>query len=101
MPIRVAIYCRVSTETEIQQHSLGVQKAYYENYIRAHENFVLAGMYIETASGVSIKKRKQFKTMMRACRKKKIGIRATCMLPSLQASHLRRDLQHLLFPLQV
>lgn len=26
-------------------------------------------------------------------RKKKIGIRATCVLPSLQASHLRRDLQ--------
>ena len=74
MPIRVAIYCRVSTETEIQQHSLGVQKAYYENYIRAHENFVLAGMYIETASGVSIKKRKQFKAMMRACRKKKIDL---------------------------
>lgn len=74
MPIRVAIYCRVSTETEIQQHSLGVQKAYYENYIRAHENFVLVGMYIETASGVSIKKRKQFKAMMRACKKKKIDL---------------------------
>lgn len=74
MPIRVAIYCRVSTETEIQQHSLGVQKAYHENYIRAHENFVLVGMYIETASGVSIKKRKQFKAMMRACKKKKIDL---------------------------
>lgn len=74
MPIRVAIYCRVSTETEIQQHSLGGQKAYYENYIRAHENFILVGMYIETVSGVSIKKRKQFKAMMRACRKKKIDL---------------------------
>ena len=55
MPIRVAIYCRVNTETEIQQHFLVVRKTYYENYIRAHENFVLVGMYIETASGVSIK----------------------------------------------
>lgn len=74
MPIRVAIYCRVSTKTEMQQHSLGIQKSYYEKLIKLSENYILVGMYIETASGVSKKNRKKFNAMMRACRKKKIDL---------------------------
>ncbi len=66
MSIRVAVYCRVSTETEMQQHSLGVQRAYYEDYVRANNNYELVGLYIETASGMNKKNRKQFNAMMRA-----------------------------------
>lgn len=34
--LRVAAYCRVSTETDAQLESLEAQKSYYESYIPAH-----------------------------------------------------------------
>ncbi len=32
-PLGVAVYCRISTVAEIQQHSLDSQKKYYKSYI--------------------------------------------------------------------
>ena len=36
--IRVAVYCRVSTESEEQLISLDAQKAHYEEYIKANDS---------------------------------------------------------------
>ena len=42
--LRVAAYCRVSTEEEEQQNSFEVQVAYYTDKITHHEGWQLAGI---------------------------------------------------------
>ena len=42
--IRVAAYCRVSTEQEEQENSFKNQVDYYTRYIAEHPEYELAGM---------------------------------------------------------
>ena len=73
--LRVAAYCRVSTEEEEQQNSFEVQVAYYTDKITHHEGWQLAGIFADDGiSGVSTKKRDQFNKMIELCRKKKIDL---------------------------
>ena len=73
--LRVAAYCRVSTEEEEQQSSFEIQVAYYTNLITNHEGWELAGIFAdEGISGVRTNKREQFKEMITLCRKKKIDL---------------------------
>ena len=39
--LRIAIYCRVSTDNENQSSSFALQKKYYEEYVAAHPNWSL------------------------------------------------------------
>lgn len=39
--LRVAAYCRVSTDMDAQLESLEAQKSYYENYIDSRADWVL------------------------------------------------------------
>ena len=51
--LRVAAYCRVSTEEEEQQSSFEIQVAYYTNLITNHEGWELTGIFAdEGISGV-------------------------------------------------
>ena len=71
--IRVAAYCRVSTDQEDQLHSFEAQVEYYTKYINEHENYEMAGIYAdEGISGTNTKKREQFKKMIADCEKGKI-----------------------------
>ena len=73
--LRVAAYCRVSTEEEEQQNSFEVQVAYYTDKITHHEGWQLAGIFADDGiSGVSTKNREQFNIMIELCRKKKIDL---------------------------
>ena len=73
--LRVAAYCRVSTEEEEQQNSFEVQVNYYTDKITRHEGWQLAGIFADDGiSGVSTKKRDQFNKMIELCRKKKIDL---------------------------
>ena len=64
--IRVAAYCRVSTDHEDQVNSLVSQKKFFEEYIRHHEDQMLFKIYAdEGVTGTSTKKRAQFNQMMR------------------------------------
>ncbi|SHH59569.1 recombinase family protein [Clostridium grantii] len=45
--IRVAAYCRVSTASDEQLISLDAQKAHYENYIKANDEWEYAGLYYD------------------------------------------------------
>lgn len=63
--LRVAAYCRVSTEDESQQTSYTTQKAFYTQMITGHPGWTLAGIYADEAiSGTSRAKRKDFNRMM-------------------------------------
>lgn len=65
--IKVASYCRVSTDKDDQVNSFETQKAYFREYIRQNPDWVLYEIYAdEGISGTSTKKRTQFNRMMNA-----------------------------------
>lgn len=73
--IRVAAYCRVSTDNEDQLHSFDAQVAYYTKYINEHQNYEMAGIYAdEGISGTNTKKREQFRKMIADCEAGKIDL---------------------------
>ena len=73
--IRVAAYCRVSTEQEEQQNSYQVQIQYYTELINKNTEWELAGIFAdEGISGTQTKKRTEFNRMIRLCKKRKIDL---------------------------
>lgn len=73
--LRVAAYCRVSTDQEDQLHSFDAQVDYYTKYIQNHEDYEMAGIYAdEGISGTNTKKREQFKRMVADCERGKIDM---------------------------
>lgn len=73
-PKNVAAYCRVSTNQEIQLHSLAVQRAYFEKLIKSHIGWNCAGIYADEASGRNNRKMQEFQHMMQDCRIGKIDL---------------------------
>lgn len=71
---RVAVYCRVSTHEELQQHSLKAQREYYEKLLALFPEHKLVGIYAETKSGLNKKKRNQFEKLIKDCRRKKVDV---------------------------
>ena len=71
--IRVAAYCRVSTDDKDQINSYNAQIAYYTDTIAKRPNSVFAGIYAdEGITGTSTKKRKDFLRLMNDCEKGKV-----------------------------
>lgn len=67
--LRVAAYCRVSTDQAEQQTSYEAQVTYYTNFITNHAEYELAGIFAdEGLSGTNTKKRDQFNKMIDACK---------------------------------
>ena len=63
--IRVAAYCRVSTDTEEQATSYQAQIAHYEEVIHRNPEWVFAGIYADDGiSATSTKHREQFHQMI-------------------------------------
>lgn len=63
--LRVAAYCRVSTDKEDQLHSLAAQRTYFTQYIQAQPGWVAAGIFAdEGLSGTSVSHRPQFHRML-------------------------------------
>lgn len=71
---RVAIYCRVSTQSEMQQHSLEAQIKYYSDFIRLIKEYELVGIYTDVGSGLNAKSRTEFNKMIWACKKGKVDL---------------------------
>ena len=73
--LRVAAYCRVSTEEEEQQGSFEIQKLYYTEKIESTPEWEVAGIYADDGiSGVHTKKRDGFNQMIQDCKKHKIDL---------------------------
>lgn len=63
--LRVAAYCRVSTDKDDQANSLDSQRKYFCEYINAHEDWILDNIYYdEGISGTQTKKRAGFNAMV-------------------------------------
>lgn len=73
--LRVAAYCRVSTNDEEQLTSYEAQKNYYTDKIMTNPQWTMAGIFAdEGITGTSAKKRPEFLKMIRQCRQKKIDL---------------------------
>ena len=66
--LRVAAYCRVSTDTEEQATSYEAQIAHYTEYIQKNPEWEFAGVYADDGiSGTNTKKRSEFNRMIEDC----------------------------------
>ena len=82
--LRVAAYCRVSTDDEEQLTSYEAQQNYYTDKIMTNREWTMAGIFAdEGITGTSARKRPEFLKMIRLCKQKKIEI----LLPTWIQSH--------------
>lgn len=73
--LRVAAYCRVSSDSTDQLHSYATQIRSYTDYIESHNNWELVDIYAdEGLTGTRMDKRDDFNRMMADCRKGKIDM---------------------------
>ena len=71
--LRVAAYCRVSTDSEDQINSFIAQMHYYYSFIQQAENMELVDVYAdEGITGTSVAKRDDFNRMIKDCKLGKI-----------------------------
>ena len=71
--LKVAAYCRVSTDHEEQESSYEAQCSHYEAYIKSNPEWTLAGIYAdEGLSGTGTAKRAEFNRMIADCMAGKI-----------------------------
>jgi site-specific DNA recombinase len=76
--LRVAAYCRVSTDSEEQLASLETQKSHYEAYIKANPEWVFAGIYYdEGITGTKKAKRAELQRLLSDCENRKIDFIVT------------------------
>ena len=63
--LRVAAYCRVSTDNEEQASSYEAQIQHYEEFIKTNPEWEFVGVYADKGiSATNTKKREQFNTMI-------------------------------------
>lgn len=73
--LRVAAYCRVSTDDEEQLTSYEAQKTYYTDKIMTNREWTMAGIFAdEGITGTSARKRPEFLRMIRQCKQQKIDV---------------------------
>lgn len=73
--LRVAAYCRVSTDQEEQESSYEAQISYYTEKIGKNNDWQMAGIFAdEGITGTQAKKRPEFLKMIRLCRQRKIDM---------------------------
>ena len=66
--LRVAAYCRVSTDSDAQLESLDAQRSHYSHYISKHPEWKLAGIYYdEGISGTKKEKRPELLRLLADC----------------------------------
>ena len=73
--LKVAAYCRVSTDDKEQKTSYEAQIQYYTNKINKNPDWQMAGIFADVGiTGIQAKKRPEFLKMIRLCRQRKIDI---------------------------
>lgn len=68
----VGVYCRVSTSSMPQLHSLAEQVSHYVQMLRANPPYKLYDIYIDVCSGAKSLERVQYQRMLQDCREGKI-----------------------------
>lgn len=72
--LRVAAYCRVSTDSPGQAGSLQMQKEHFEKIIKANPDWEFVRIYADIGSGLQTKKRSGYQAMLRDGRKHRFDL---------------------------
>ena len=101
--LRVAAYCRVSTDSDDQINSFTAQNSHYMEMITAHDRWELVDIYAdEGITGTSAKKRKDFQRLLPRIKKPNRGerpmyfVRNRQMLWSSDAIELNKEISDIL-----
>ena len=100
-PLRVAAYCRVSTDRDDQANSFESQQRYFREYIARRPDWELAGIFAdEGLSGTSTKKRLAFQRMIAGARAGLLDLIVTKEISrfarnTLDSIYYTRELKHL------
>ncbi len=71
--IRLAAYCRVSSNSEDQLHSYATQIRYYSNYTKQHTEYELVDIYAdEGLTGTELEKREDLSRLLKDCKNGKV-----------------------------
>lgn len=103
--LRVAAYCRVSTDNIAQLESLENQRQHYQEYIRRHPNWQLARIYYdEGLSGTKTQQRKALNELLADCNNHRIDLVITKSISRLSRNttdclQIVRQLQQLNIPI--
>ena len=103
--LRVAAYCRVSTDTAEQLESLENQREHYQKYISNQPNWQLAKIYYdEGISGTKLTKRDALKELLADCHNHRIDLVITKSISRLSRNttdclRIVRELQQLNIPI--
>ena len=80
--LRVAAYCRVSTDDEDQIKSYNSMVKYYTDFIQNNKQWVFAGVYADKAiTGTKVDKREDFQRLIQDCMDGKIDMVIAKSLP--------------------
>ena len=72
--LKVAAYCRVSTDHEDQKQSMENQIAFYTDYVRRNPYWKLVAVYADNSSGLRAKNRPGYQRLLKDCKRKKIDL---------------------------
>ncbi|MDO4270690.1 MAG: recombinase family protein [Eubacteriales bacterium] len=72
--LRVAAYCRVSTDKDDQLHSLEAQKRYFSDYIASHPDWEPAGIWADEGISGTSTRRRQFRALLAAAENGEIDL---------------------------
>lgn len=103
--LRVAAYCRVSTDNIEQLESLENQRIHYQEYISNHSDWQLAKVYYdEGISGTQLTKRDALKELLADCHNHRIDLVVTKSISRLSRNttdclQIVRELQQLNIPI--
>ena len=103
--LRVAAYCRVSTDNIAQLESLENQLQHYQEYINCHPNWQLVRIYFdEGISGTKLHQRNALNKLLSDCRNHRIDLVITKSISRLSrnttdCSRIVRELQQLNIPI--
>ncbi len=81
--IYVGVYCRVSTKSQDQRHSLTNQVSHFIRHYSDRYNYRIRDVYIDIASGSSAEGRSEYLRMLNDCRNHQIDIIITKSLSRL------------------
>ncbi|WP_161974843.1 recombinase family protein [Bacillus timonensis] len=91
-PVKVAAYCRVSTDLENQLRSLENQVHHYTHLIRSKPNWKFVGVYFDNGtSGSNAKKQRGLQRLLRHCDEGRVDFILTK-----DVSRLTRNAEHLM-----
>ena len=72
--LRVAAYCRVSTEHDEQTGSIESQELHFLRMIQEHPDWTFAGLFSDRGSGMNLHDRSAFLELMRRCENDEVDL---------------------------